>query len=151
MHYRSVSTLLIVILTCLIPFTSCKKGTPKITENLLEQYFELNILNNDFIVLLATDSAVDITHQYAGYRFRLHKNTLHDGPMTATKDGNTYHGTWSSNDDYGNLIIQLNHPNDPTFFSFLNRQWRFIRKAIPVMELSPWGSTDPKLLHMERQ
>ena len=132
-------------------FSGCKKGTPEITENLLEQYFELNILNNDFIVKYALDTSSNITSQYDGYIFRLFRNTLYDGPMTAVKDGVTYNGTWSSNSDYGKLVITLAHPTDPDIFRFLNRQWRFTRKAIPLMELAPWGSTDPKILHMERQ
>ncbi len=134
----------------LVAATGCKKGTPEIAENVLEQYFELNILNNDFIVKYALDTSNNITSQYQGYVFRLYRNTLYDGPMTATKDGITYNGTWSSNEDYGKLVIALTHP-DPTIFRFLNRQWRFTRKAIPLMELAPWGSTDPKVLHMERQ
>lgn len=132
----------------------CKKGTPEIAENILEQYFELNILNNDFIVKYArTSNNTVITPQYLGYTFRLFRNTLHDGPMTAVKDGITYSGTWSSNNDYGNLIISLNHPTDPTVFTFLNRQWRFVRKAVPLMELAPWGASgsDSTALHMERQ
>ncbi len=120
-------------------------------ENILEQYFELNILNNDFIVKYAMDTSNNLTAQYHGYIFRLYRNTLYDGPMTAVKDGITYNGTWASNEDYGKLVINLSHPTNPNVFRFLNRQWRFTRKALPLMELAPWGSTDPKVLHMERQ
>ena len=132
--------------------TSCKKAIVEpVQENLLEQYFEQNILNSDFIVTLATDNGTDLTTSYTGYKFRLLKNTLYDGPMTGIKGGVTYNGTWSSNSDYSQLVISLTSPSVPSEFVFLNRSWRFTRKAIPVMELAPWGTTDPKILHMERQ
>lgn len=130
--------------------TACKKPAPEYVMNVYEQYFETNILNTDFKVLLATDNGNDLTPQYEGYRFRLLKNTYYDGPMTGTRNGVTISGSWSSNDDYSKLVITLNQPSVPTEFQFLNRQWRFTRKAIPVMELAPWGTTDPKVLHMER-
>jgi hypothetical protein len=131
-------------------FASCKKSVPaQAQQNILEQYFEQNILNRDFTVKLATDNGSDLTAQYNGYLFRLLKSTLLNGPMTATKGGVTYNGTWSSNDDYSKLVISL--PATPAEFGFLIREWRFAKKAIPVMELSPWGSLEPKVLHMERQ
>ena len=143
------SPLLIILILILTLGSACKKSTENVTESILEQYFEQNILNRDFIVKLAVDSTDTITSQFDGYKFKLFKNTLYDGPMTATKNGLIYNGTWSSNSDYGQLIITL--PSSPADFFFLNRSWRFTRKAIPVMELAPWGTTDPKILQMERQ
>jgi hypothetical protein len=127
-----------------------KKDINNITGNTLEQYFEDNILNRDFVVDLATDTANDITTQYNGYIFRLLKNTLYDGPMTAIRNGTTYTGTWSSNSDYSKLIININQPSVPAEFIFLNRQWRFTSKDLPVMKLAPWGTTDPKVLYIRR-
>ncbi len=132
-------------------FTSCKKAVEPITENILAQYFEQNILNKDYIVKLATDTGVVLTNNYEGFRFRLLKNTLLDGPMTATKNGAVLNGSWSSNEDYSKLTINFAIPAAPPEFSFIVRSWKFTRKAIPVMELAPWGTTDPKILHMERQ
>ncbi len=130
---------------------SCsKKDINNITGNTLEQYFESSILNRDFVVDLATDTAHDITVQYTGYIFRLQKNTLFDGPMTCVKGNLTFNGTWSCNSDYSKLAILLNHPSVPSEFVFINRAWRFVNKDLPVMELSPWGTTDPKVLHMRR-
>jgi hypothetical protein len=34
---------------------------------------------------------------------------------------------------------------------FLNREWRFTKKSLPQMELAPWGTTEPLVLHMLRQ
>jgi hypothetical protein len=133
----------------LLLLSSCKKNPiSAANRSLLEQYFEDNILNKDFIVQLATDTANDLTPQYNGYTFKLLKNTLLDGPMTAVKGTTTYTGTWSCNDDYSKLIITL--PNTVPVFIFLNREWRFTKKAVPLMELAPWGTTDPKVLHMQR-
>ncbi|MEO6404604.1 MAG: hypothetical protein ABIY51_06425 [Ferruginibacter sp.] len=130
---------------------SCSKtGSAPATDDLIKAYFETNVLNRDFKVFLATDSGVDITSQYDNYVFRLMKNTYFDGPMTGTKNGVTISGTWSSNDDFSKLVISLNQPSAPAGFTFLNRQWRFTRKAFPLMELAPWGSTDPKVLQMLR-
>ncbi len=86
-----------------------------------------------------------------GYNFILTKTTsFYDGPMTGTKAGITYSGTWTSNDDYSKLVINLTGTPTPAEFNFINRPWKFTKKAFPIMELSPWGSTDPKILHMER-
>lgn len=143
---------LLIAVACavLLLFASCKKSLPaQAQQTVLEQYFEQNILNRDFTVKLATDNAADLTTQYNGYMFKLLKNTLLNGPMTATKGGVTYNGTWSSNDDYSKLTITL--PIAPAEFNFLTREWKFTKKAVPVMELAPWGSLEPKVLHMERQ
>jgi hypothetical protein len=118
------------------------------SQSLLQQYFEDNILNRDFKVALATDSSANLTAQYSNYTFRLVKSTLLTGPLTATNGTVTYSGTWTCNDDYSKLVIAL--PNSVAEFSFLSREWRFTKKAVPTMELAPWGSTEPKVLHMER-
>lgn len=134
-----------IILLC----TSCKKSLPvQEQQNILEQYFEQNILNKDFMVELATDNGTNLTAQYNGYTFKLLKNTLLDGPMTATIGATTYNGSWSCNDDYSKLTINL--PITPAVFGFLIREWKFTKKAVPVMELAPWGSLEPKVLHMKR-
>ncbi len=149
MIYRS--RFIIVLLAALVLLAvKCKKPGPEYVVNIYEQYFETNILNVDFRVKLATDNGSDLTSQYEGYRFRLLKNTYYDGPMTATRNGVVINGTWSSNDDYSKLIITLNQPSVPAEFVWLNRSWRFTKKAIPIMELAPWGSQDPHVLHMER-
>ena len=152
MNIKLQRLLLIATGFILLVTTSCKKTVvDPIQENILEQYFEQNILNRDFIVLLATDNGTTLTPSYDGYKFRLLKNTLYDGVMTGTKGGITYTGTWSSNSDYGQLVISLTNPSIPSEFIFLNRAWRFTQKAVPVMKLAPWGTTDAKVLHMERQ
>lgn len=149
MKFRSAH--FIILFFCgffLICNTSCKKEKI-IPENFLEQLFENNILNKDFIVELATDSSVDITSDYAGYKFILLKTDLLHGPLQAKKNNQVYEGTWSSNSDYSKLIITL--PNTPEEFVFLTREWRFTSKNIPKLELAPWGSTAPVVLHMLRQ
>lgn len=130
---------------------SCKKDAPAPTVDLLQQYFEENVLNRDFKVSLATDNGTNLTSQYNGWLFRLLKNTFTDGPMTAVNNGQTYTGSWSCTNDYGKLTININQPSIPTGFPFLNRAWRFTKKDILFMELAPWGSTDPVVLHMQRQ
>ena len=70
--------------------------------------------------------------------------------MTGTKDGIVYTGTWVSNADYSQLAININSPSVPPEFIFLNRVWRFTKKSLPIMELAPYGTTDPKVLHMRR-
>jgi len=143
-----------MIIAFLLFAGSCKKSNPPdYIVNVYEQYFETNILNRDFRVKLATDSGKDITSEYTGYTFKLLKNTYYQGPMTATMNSNPaviYDGTWSTNEDFSKLVITLSELPVPKEFIFLNRQWKFIKKAIPVMELAPWGTIDPKILHMER-
>lgn len=144
--------LVALVFASLLFFTSCKKlKAASGDRGALEQLFEENILNKNFIVHLATDNGTDLTSQYAGYSFILTKTTsFYEGPMTGTKAGVTYTGTWSSNDDYSKLVITLNSPSIPPEFIFLNRAWKFTKKGVPIMELAPWGSTDAKVLHMQR-
>lgn len=147
------SNRLLFALLCaaLLLVCSCKKTITDIPQNTLQQYFEANILNKEFVVELATDSSVDKTADYSGYSFILTRTTsYYDGPMTGTRNGVTISGTWSSNEDYSKLVISLTTPAPPATFSFINRAWRFTRKSLPIMELAPWGTTDPKILHMRR-
>lgn len=125
-----------------------KSAVEAVQTSYAQQQFEDNILNKNFRVYLATDNGSDITVQYAGYTYVLLKSTYYNGPMTAVKNGITYNGTWSSNEDYSKLAISF--PSSPSEFVFLNREWRFTKKALPIMELAPWGTTEPKVLHMER-
>ena len=140
-----------ILFAVLLLATGCKKVKEEITQDILQEYFDNNILNRDFKVKLATDNGTDLTSQYDGYVFRLLKTTNYDGEMTAVKNGTIhYTGTWSCNTDFSKLTINLTSPSIPTEFIFLNRAWKFTQKAVPVMELAPWGTTDPKVLHMER-
>lgn len=136
-------------LALVLAFCSCSKSAVEAVQaSYLQQQFEDNILNKNFRVYLATDNGADLTAQYNGYTYVLLKSTYYNGPMTAVKNGVTYNGTWSSNEDYSKLVISF--PNTPPEFVFLNREWRFTKKALPIMELAPWGTTEPKVLHMER-
>jgi len=147
-NYRFIIAL---ICAALLLLSGCKKKIEDIPETTLQGYFETNILNKNFVVDLATDTSVDKTSLYTGYSFILTKTISYtEGPMTGTKDGNVYTGTWTSNSDYSKLTINLNAPTIPAEFIFLNRAWRFTKKSLPVMELAPYGSTDPKVLHMRR-
>jgi len=140
-----------LLFAVLLLATSCKKTQEKITQDILQEYFDNNILNRDFKVKVATDNGTDLTSQYDGYVFRLLKTTNYEGPMTAIKNGGTtITGSWSCNEDFSKLTINLTNPPVPAEFIFLNRAWKFTKKAVPVMELAPWGTTDPKVLHMER-
>ena len=140
-----------VLFAILLLATSCKKTKDQITQSILQQYFETNILNRDFKVKLATDNGTDLTSQYTDEVFRLLKNTDYDGPMTGVKSGVTYTGTWSCNEDFSKLTINITQPTIPAEFVWLNRAWKFTKKAVPVMELAPWGNLNPQVLHMERQ
>lgn len=128
--------------------TSCGKPNPE-TSLPIQQFFETNILNRDFVVTLAQDSSGNITSDYSGYVFVLLKTDFYHGPLTATKGSNKYDGTWVANSDYGKLTITL--PGSPPEFQFLSRDWRFIKKDIPTLQLAPWGTTQPYLLNMTRK
>jgi hypothetical protein len=144
----------IIALICaiLLLLLSCKKlALVNTDQGTLEKYFAENVLNRTFVVDFASDSSVDLTGNYTGYDFVLTNTTsYYDGNMTGTKNGVTYSGTWVSNSDYSKLVINLNSPSIPTEFAFLNREWKFTKKDVPVLKLAPWGTTDPKVLHMRR-
>lgn len=126
---------------------SCVK---KILEKKAEDFFVTNYLNTDFIVDLATDSTSDLTAQYDGYVFRLLQNTLKDGPVTAKKNAEVFTGTWITNDDYSKLTILINQPSILPEFNFLNREWRFADKNLPILGLTPWGSLAPTKLNLRK-
>jgi hypothetical protein len=129
---------------------SCKKKAEDISQKTLQEYFEETILNKNFIVEYAKDT-VDITGNYGTDTFVMKKGaTYYDGVMTGKNGAVTYTGTWSSNEDYSKLNINIDAPTPPSTYIFLNRAWRFTKKSLPVMELAPWGTTDPKVLHMRR-
>ena len=146
--YRS-AVILFTALAIVFVFNGCSKSAVEAAQlTYAQQQFEDNILNKNFRVHLATDNGVDLTPQYTGYTFVMLKSTYYNGPMTGVKSGVTYNGTWSSNEDYSKLTITF--PSSPAEFIFLNRDWKFTRKALPIMELAPWGTLEPKVLHMER-
>lgn len=132
---------------------SCKKlAVATGSQSQLEALFEQNILNKNFVVHFAGDNGMDITSQFSSFTFVLTKtSSFYGGPMTATTtSGTTYTGTWASNNDYSKLSISITDPSTPAPFVFINRDWRFTKKAFPIMELAPWGSTEAKVLHMQR-
>jgi hypothetical protein len=145
--------IIVVISAALLLLTSCSKSSNSITTSVLQQYFTTNLLNTNFVIQFASDSGVDITNRYVNDTFVLKQadTSLFNGPMTAKRDTTIYTGTWSSNSDYSQLNINITAPSPiPTDYIFINRSWKFTKKALPVMELAPWGSTDPKVLYMQR-
>lgn len=150
--YRSRFIIAIIFASILLLNCGCKKlAAAAGSRSAMESLFEENILNRNFVVRLASDDGTDLTSQFTGYNFILTKTTsFYDGPMTGTKAGSVFTGTWSCNEDFSKLTISLTLPNTPSEFNFINRSWKFTKKAFPVMELAPWGSSEPKVLHMER-
>jgi len=100
-----------LILAAVLLLSGCsKEALAEANKSMLEQYFEDNILNRDFNVEMATDNGTNITAQFSGYTFVLAKNTLRDGPMTATIGSTVLTGSWSANEDYSKLVISLPKP-----------------------------------------
>lgn len=150
--YRSRFIIAVIFAAILLLNSGCKKlAAAAGSRSAMESLFEENILNRNFVVKLATDNGTDLTSQFTGYNFILTKTTsYYEGPMTGTKAGTVYTGTWLCNEDFSKLTISITLPNTPSEFNFINRSWKFTKKAFPVMELGPWGSSEPKVLHMER-
>lgn len=117
--------------------------------NAQEKLFEETILNKNFIVSYADDNGTVLTDDYSGYIFILSKIDYYHGPMKAIKDGITYPGTWSSNDDYGKLTITF--PNTPAELKFLSREWRFKSKSMTLLKLAPWGELEGINVHMTKE
>jgi hypothetical protein len=138
----------VILCASLMMCFSCKKPGG-LTQSILEKYFNKNVIGRDFVVSLAKDSTTDLTAAYSGYIFVLEKTDFYHGPLKATKGSNQYEGTWSTNDDYSKLIITL--PATVPEFEFLSRSWRFTKKDVPTLQLAPWGSNAPVVLHMTRQ
>ncbi|HEX2683275.1 MAG TPA: hypothetical protein VHL77_05060 [Ferruginibacter sp.] len=146
---RNTIVFLLPVFISLIMLNGCSKSAVEaVQQTAYQKQFEDNILNKNFRVQLAVDNGTDLTAQYNGYTYVLYKSTYYNGSMTAVKDGITYNGSWSSNEDYSKLSISF--PSAPAEFAFLNRDWKFTKKSLPIMELAPWGTLEPLILHMER-
>lgn len=128
---------------------SCKKSIDSLSQSLMEKYFEKYIIGSNFVVTLAKDSTADITANYQNYKFVLLETDLYHGPLKATNGSHEYMGTWKTNEDYSKLDIAL--PDSITVFRFLSRSWKFTKKENPTLQLAPWGSSAPIVLHMTRQ
>ena len=145
--YRRRFVIALILSAIILFMNSCVKD---IIENKAENYFEDNYLNSDFVIELATKDGTDLTAQYQGYTFKLLKNTLLEGPATAAKNGTNYTGTWATNDDYSKLTISITQPTMPAEFAFLNRDWKFTNKYLPVLKFAPWGTTEAVVLHLRK-
>jgi len=141
--------LVVFLLSFFVFGISCKKAIQNISQSEIEKLFNKNVIGHNFTVTLAKDSTEDLTSQFTGFLFVLLKTDSYHGPLQATKSGNTYMGTWSTNDDYSKLTIGL--PDSIPEFVFLNRSWRFTKKDVPTLKLAPWGSSDPLVLYMTGQ
>jgi hypothetical protein len=129
----------------------CGCAKPSASNPLVQSFFTENVFNRQFIVQFASDSGIDITNQFVQDTFVLKTDTSNfEGDIIASHNGADYTGTWSSNSDYSELIINLATSSTPAEYVFLNRAWKFTKKDIPVMQLAPWGSTDPKVLYMQQ-
>jgi len=144
-----------IIIASVLLLVGCTK-TPTGPNAQLEAFFSSNVLNKNFVVDSASDSTTNLTNQYSKDTFILQRDTslqidssYYSGPLIGNANGVIYNGTWSSNYDYSKLVINFTAPF-PLEFNFLSRAWRFIQKNFPIMQLSPWGSTDPKILYMRR-
>lgn len=147
--YKVRFIIALIFAAFLLLISSCSK--PAANNPVLETYFVTNVLNRNFVVQFATDSGIDITSHFYNDTFLLKTDTsLFNGPLLSSRDGAAFTGTWSSNSDYSQLNINITSPSIPDEFIFLNRSWKFTKKGIPVMELAPWDSTDPKVLYMQR-
>lgn len=139
----------IILLVSMVLCFSCKKTLQNLDQSVMEKYFDKYVIGSDFVVSLARDSSSDITSLYDGYKFVLLKTDLYHGPLKATSGSNECYGTWATNNDYSKLDISL--PDSIAGFPFLSRSWRFTKKTNPTLELAPWGSAAPIVLHMTRQ
>lgn len=138
--------LLIFVMICSL--ASCKK---KISPDnvFLQQYFEQNVLGREFVITLAKDHDQDITADYKGYIFKLVKDDFYHGPLEITRAGSVYEGTWRCDEDFGKLTITL--PDSPAEFAFIDREWRFTSKDLPVLKLTPWVGHNSAALNLTRQ
>ena len=138
---------LLLFLLPVVILASCKKE--KNMGSAQEKLFEQNLLNQNFVVSYADDYGTVLTANYAGYIFILSKIDYYHGPMKAIKDGVTYPGTWSANDDYGKLTISF--PDTPAELKFLSREWRFKSKSFSVLKLAPWGEGEGINVNMSKE
>ncbi len=146
-------SLLISLACCMLLFiTNCKK-LALLTKDptAIEQFFEENVLNKNFVVNFASDNSNDITSTLSDYTFSFSKTTsFYEGTVKATKNGTVYNGTWSSNSDFSKLVINITNPTIPPELVFVNRAWKFTKKDPEIMKLAPWDDNSAKILYIKR-
>lgn len=117
-----------------------------------EQYWETNVINKDFKVSKAINNGTDITASFNSWTFRMLKTDYYKGQVQASNGMDIYTGFWNCNNDYSKLEIKFPlPPTAPALFGFLNREWKFTKTAIPLLEFGPWMGTDAVVLHLLRK
>lgn len=150
LNFTKIKILMLCCLT-LLCLSSCKKlALLSGDKTALEAFFAENVLNRNFVVDFASENGTDKTSEYKGYVFVLTKgDTYYAGVLTGIKNNQTYTGTWSTTENFSQLVINLNSPSIPNEFIYLNRTWKFTKKIPPVLQLTPDVAED-KVLYMRR-
>ena len=140
MRYNKPGSVIVCLIVAVLALSCKKKIEEKVFEpSFLNKFMEDNILNRDFTITEARFEGRDTTAMYNGYVFKLLKNTYYDGPFEARRNGNTYTGTWQSNDDYSKLILDIK-VNDT--LRWVSLTWKFKSKTQTSLEIIPWFNTD---------
>jgi hypothetical protein len=120
-------TLLLLLISVFV-FTGCKKDDNSSSSN------STSVLNNTvqqgtWKITYFNDSGNDETNHFTGYTFQFNSN----GTVTATKNGSTVSGTWSSGNDDSTLKLVLNFSSTP--FDELNDDWHVTQQSSSIIKL----------------
>lgn len=135
-------TLPILLMSSLIT-ASCKKNDDT---NPSSNNSSGSTLSGNWRVTLYNDSGTDELYHFNGYTF-----TFSNGTVTASKNGNTITGNYSTGIDDGKKKLYLNFGNVVPFEE-LNDDWNIIEEASTKMRLQDisGGNNETDLLTFEK-
>jgi hypothetical protein len=125
MNYLIKSSAFLIVL--MVAVTSCKKddnSSPNSASTL-----NLTIQQGNWKITNYNDNGNDETNHYAGYSFKFNS----DGSITATNNGNTVSGTWSTGTDDSTVKLILSFSTTP--FSELNDDWHVLEQSSTIIKL----------------
>jgi hypothetical protein len=131
------NSLLLSLAILMLAFAACTNTDDDNSSNSGQpQQVEDDLVAGDWKITYFNDSGDDETSDFSGYSFSFEDN----GTITATKNNNTYTGTWSiadsnSNDDSPDDLdfnIFFNQTNE---LEELNEDWHFISQSDTKIEL----------------
>ncbi len=105
--YRKGIIIYLVFVAGIISCSKKKLEEKAYEPSVMNKFFEDYILNKDISVSIAKYEGRDTSAMYAGYSFKLLRNTYYDGPFEARVNGVLYTGTWQCNEDYSKLTLNI--------------------------------------------
>lgn len=150
--------IILTVVFLLLPLSGCEEKPPPTppTDSVdnatsAQKAFDLLVLGKKFFMKKGIDSlGNDISGNYSDQIYILEKQTYTNGPAKVIIGGDTYLGTWKSNDDYSKLELLVEGRPDFAFFSI---PWRVTNKTYTGLSMVPQDAANAgsKAMQLEKK